>query len=282
MIKAKKSLGQNFLIDTRVSQRIVDVVSPLATDIIIEIGPGTGALTELLASRTGWVTAVELDRRLAGQLEIKLGRFNNVSLVWQDALAVDWGQLAGSAKLELLGKRPEIGDPRVRVVANLPYYISTALIEKLLAERALIFDMTLMLQKEVAERITSGPGSRDYGYLSVLVQTYCTTTELFSVPASAFKPAPKVESAVVRLKVREQPAVVAEDEARFFAVVRACFAQRRKTILNNLKAAASQMTFQRSIEEALHSAGVETSRRAETLSLEEFEMLANALYTRSA
>src|SRR6185295_11808507 len=199
--------------------------------------------------------------------------------VWQDALAVDWGQLVSTVKARLLRTRPEMDEPRVRIVANLPYYISTAIIEKLLAARGLFFDMTLMLQKEVAERITSGPGSRDYGYLSVLVQTYCTTTELFSVPASSFKPAPKVESAVVRLKVREQPAVVAEDEARFFAVVRACFAQRRKTILNNLRAAASQMTFKRSIEEALQSAGVEPRRRAETLSLGEFEMLANALYT---
>jgi len=279
LIKAKKSLGQNFLIDTRVSRRIVDAVSPCDTDVIIEIGPGTGALTELLASRSGWLAGVELDHRLAEQLERKLARFDNVSVVCQDALTVEWNQLVGRAKTQLLGRLPDVDEPRVRVVANLPYYISTAIIERLLAERALIFDMTLMLQREVAERITSGPGSREYGYLSVLVQTYCTTSELFAVPASAFKPAPKVESSVVRLKVREWPAVIASDESRFFAVVRACFAQRRKTIQNNLKAASSQMSFVSSIEEALRAAGVEPRRRAETLSLAEFAALADALYT---
>lgn len=278
MITAKKSLGQNFLIDTRVSQRIVDAVSPLATDIIIEVGPGTGALTELLASRSGWLTAVELDRRMAAQLEPKLARFSNVTVVWQDALSVDWSQLIDRAKSQLPGRNLNAGEPRVRVVANLPYYISTAIIEKLIANRSMIFDMTLMLQKEVVARMTSGPGSRDYGYLTVLIQTYCTTTNLFAVSPAAFKPAPKVDSAVMRLRIREQPAITADDEARFFAVVRACFAQRRKTILNNLKAAASQMTFSKSIEESLRAAGVEPGRRAETLSLLEFEMLANALY----
>ena len=151
-------------------------------------------------------------------------------------------------------------------------------IERLLAERSRIFDMTLMLQKEVVQRITSAPGSRDYGYLSVLVQYHCATSKLFDVPASAFKPAPKVDSAVVRLTFRERPAVEVDDEAKFFAVVRACFAQRRKTILNNLKAAASQMTFTSPTESALRAAGVEPRRRAETLSLVEFGALADALY----
>lgn len=278
MIRAKKSLGQNFLIDTVVSQRIVDAVSPDPTDIIIEIGPGTGALTGLLASRSGWVEAVELDRRLAEQLERKLAGFGNLSIVWEDALTVDWGELVNRAKNRLLAGSPDADEPRVRVVANLPYYISTALIEKLLAHRDLIFDMTLMLQKEVVARITSGPGSRDYGYLSVLVQNYCTATNLFTVPPSAFKPAPKVESAVVRLKVREWPAMITDNEARLFAVVRACFAQRRKTILNNLKAAASVMNFSTPMEEALQAAGIEPGRRAETLSLSEFAALARALY----
>lgn len=277
MIRAKKSLGQNFLIDTLVSRRIVDAVSPKPTDIIIEIGPGTGALTELLASRSGWVAAVELDRRLAEQLEQKLARFGNVSVDWQDALTIAWDQLVGRAKSRLLDRSPDVDEPRVRVVANLPYYISTAIIEKLLAERGLIFDMTLMLQKEVAERITGGPGSRDYGYLSVFVQNYCTASQLFTVPPFAFKPAPKVESAVVRLKVREWPVMITDNETRLLAIVRACFAQRRKTILNNLKAAASQINFSSPIEEALVAAGVEPKRRAETLSLSEFAALADAL-----
>ncbi len=138
--------------------------------------------------------------------------------------------------------------------------------------------MTLMLQKEVVERITSGPGSRDYGYLSVVVQYYCEASKLFLVPPTAFEPVPKVDSAVVRLAFRERPAVEVHDEAQFFAVVRACFAQRRKTILNNLKAAASQMNFSSSMEDALRAAGVEPKRRAETLSLAEFAALAGALY----
>lgn len=261
------------------SHRIVDSVAPLPTDLIIEIGPGTGALTEMLASRGGWVGAVELDRRLAEDLERKLARFGNVSIVWQDALAIDWDRLVGGLKVQLLALHPNVDEPRVRVVANLPYYISTAIIEKLLADRELIFDMTLMLQKEVAERITSGPGSRNYGYLSVLVQNYCTTSQLFKVPPSAFKPAPKVESALVRLKVRECPVMITGNEARLLSVVRACFAQRRKTILNNLKAAASQMNFSSPMDGALRAAGVEPKRRAETLSLAEFAALADALYT---
>jgi 16S rRNA (adenine1518-N6/adenine1519-N6)-dimethyltransferase len=278
LIKAKKSLGQNFLIDTRVSRRIVDSVSPRDTDITVEIGPGTGALTSFLAERAGRVLAVELDRRLADELRSKLAGFENVSVVWHDALTLEWEDFIRRAVSDFTAMRLD-AVPRVRVVANLPYYISTAIIDKLLAQRSRIFDMTLMLQKEVAERITSGPGSRDYGYLSVAVQYHCEASRLFDVPPEAFKPAPKVDSAVVRLVFREQPAVEVQDEARFFAVVRACFAQRRKTILNNLKAASSQMTFLSPIEEALRAAGVESRRRAETLSLAEFGMLADALYT---
>lgn len=279
MIRAKKSLGQNFLTDTRVSRQIVDSVSPRPTDIIIEIGPGTGALTGLLAQHAGRVVAVELDRRLGGELSGKLKHFENVSVVWDDALTLDWDELVRRAKSDFKPEQGGAEPPRVRVVANLPYYISTAIIERLLAERSRIFDMTLMLQKEVVERITSGPGSRDYGYLSVLVQYHCAASKLLDVPPSAFKPAPNVDSAVVRLTFRERPAVGVNDEARFFAVVRACFAQRRKTILNNLKAAASQITFTSPAEDALRAAGVEPKRRAETLSLAEFGALADALYS---
>jgi 16S rRNA (adenine1518-N6/adenine1519-N6)-dimethyltransferase len=282
LIRAKKSLGQNFLTDTRVSRQIVDSVSPRPTDIIIEIGPGTGALTGLLAQHAGRVVAVELDRRLGGDLSGKLKHFENVSVVWDDALTLDWDELVRRAKSDFKPEQGGAEPPRVRVVANLPYYISTAIIERLLAERSHIFDMTLMLQKEVVERITTGPGSRDYGYLSVLVQYHCAASKLLDVPPSAFKPAPKVDSAVVRLTFRERPAVVVNDEARFFAVVRACFAQRRKTILNNLKAAASQMTFTSPAEDALRAAGVEPRRRAETLSLAEFGALADTLYSSSS
>jgi len=169
------------------------------------------------------------------------------------------------------------GSLRIRIVANLPYYISTAIIEKLLSLRVQIFDMTLMLQKEVAERITANPGGREYGYLSVLVQYYCVATQLFEVAPSAFTPQPKVKSSVIRLRVREEPAVKVADERSFFSLVRACFAQRRKTILNNLKAAAVSQGFTASLESALEAASVAPNRRAETLSLPEFARLFEAL-----
>jgi 16S rRNA (adenine1518-N6/adenine1519-N6)-dimethyltransferase len=166
----------------------------------------------------------------------------------------------------------------VRIVANLPYYISTPIIEKLLSLGVRLFDMTLMLQKEVADRITTGPGRKEYGSLSVMVQYYCIASKLFEVPPSAFTPAPKVQSAVIRLTVRERPAVDVADEARFFALVRASFAKRRKTILNNLKAAARALEFSEPLELALKAASVAPQRRAETLSIEEFAGLCRALF----
>src|SRR5262249_29972825 len=207
--------GQHFLVDRQVAERIVDSVSPQPGDAVIEIGPGTGALTKLLTQRSGHVLAVEIDRRLADELPGRIGA-PNLTVLNQDVLRVDWTELAARE----LSKPPgsDVGaQARLRVVANLPYYISTAVIERLLElSGRQLKDMTLMLQKEVVDRITSSPGGRDYGYLSVLVQYRCEATKLFEVPASAFKPAPKVQSAVVKLRLREQPVVIVPDEARFF------------------------------------------------------------------
>ena len=278
MIKAKKSLGQNFLVDTRVARRIVEAVSPLPTDVIIEIGPGTGALTRMLIERSGYVVAIEIDGRLVDELRGSVTA-ENFAIMEADALEVDWSEIAVSAVERLLGHADrEDAKPRVRIVANLPYYISTPIIERLLRAHRTIFDMTLMLQSEVADRITSEPGRKEYGYLSVLVQYHCAATKLFEVPPSAFKPAPKVWSAIVRLLVREWPAADVEDEAKFFALVRAAFAQRRKTIANNLKASAGALPFARSSEAALEQARIEGRRRAETLSIEEFASLYRALF----
>ena len=273
--KRRKSLGQHFLVDRQVAERIVDSVVPQPTDAVIEVGPGTGALTRLLTERSGQVLAIEIDDRLADELPVRIGAAN-LTVLNQDVLQVDWTALAASAKSAGHGAAAQT---RVRVVANLPYYISTAIIERLLelTSRQLT-DMTLMLQREVVDRITSGPGGRDYGYLSVLVQYRCEATKLFEVPASAFKPPPKVESAVVRLRMLERPAVVVPDESRFFGVVRAAFAHRRKTIANNLKA-ASALGFSSTIEEALSRARIESRRRAETLSLQEFSALDSELYS---
>lgn len=277
LIKAKKSLGQNFLTDQRVARRIIDAVSPLPTDIVIEIGPGTGALTRMLVERSGYVEAVEIDARLAGELRRSV-KAENLSIVTADALSLEWGQLITDAKSKLRSLcRGDEDRNRLRIVANLPYYISTPIIEKLLSLGVRLFDMTLMLQKEVADRITTGPGGKEYGSLSVMVQYYCIASKLFEVPPSAFTPAPKVQSAVIRLAVRERPAVDVADEARFFALVRASFAQRRKTILNNLKAAARALEFSEPLESALETASVAPQRRAETLSLAEFAALSRAL-----
>lgn len=277
MIRARKSLGQNFLSDSRVADRIIDAVSSSGADVIIEIGPGTGALTGKLTKGTGLVVAVEVDTRLAELLRRGI-KAENLWIVTADALSLNWNELIDEAKSKL-PSAADLGDSRrVRVVANLPYYISTPIIERLLSVGKRLFDMTLMLQKEVADRITTGPGGKDYGYLSVLVQYHSIATKLFEVPPSAFTPAPKVQSAVIKLKVRAQPAVAVVDEARFFKLVQASFAQRRKTILNNLKAAAWSSAFTRGVESALEAASVAPQRRAETLSLEEFAALCESLY----
>jgi 16S rRNA (adenine1518-N6/adenine1519-N6)-dimethyltransferase len=278
LIKAKKSLGQNFLTDRSVARRIIDAVSPLPKDIIVEIGPGSGALTHMLVKLSGYVVALEIDQRLADELRAGL-MAESLWIVNADALSADWDALIAEATTRFCAiGGGESASIRVRVVANLPYYISTPIIERLLARGRRLFDMTLMLQKEVADRITTGPGSKDYGYLSVLVQYYCEATKLFEVSPSAFTPAPKVKSAVIRLTIREQPPVEVADEKKFFALVRAAFAQRRKTILNNLKAAAGVLEFTASVESALEAASVSPQRRAETLSLAEFAALCDSLY----
>ncbi|HWP44917.1 MAG TPA: 16S rRNA (adenine(1518)-N(6)/adenine(1519)-N(6))-dimethyltransferase RsmA [Blastocatellia bacterium] len=275
-IKPKKHLGQNFLVDGRIIRRIVDAVSPRPEDAIVEIGPGEGSLTVPLVERAGLVVALEIDRRLVEHLRERIQK-ENFLLIEADALQIDWSDLLGQAVESLKRLRPQT-DPHVRVVANLPYYISTPVIEKLIKAGRPIEDMTLMLQKEVVERITSRPGSKEYGYLSVLVHLYSKATRLFDVPPSAFRPAPKVWSSIVRLEVRRRPAIDVDDEERFLAVVRAAFAQRRKTVANNLKAAAGALAIDREIEAVFDRAGIDPRRRTETLSLDEFAELYRALY----
>ena len=256
--------------------RIIRAVAPQPDDIIIEIGPGTGAITRPLAARAGYVVAIEADSRLVERL--KLDDIPNLSLVEGDALSVDWAELVEAA---IQDSKPHTGTSflrsRVRVVANLPYYISTPILQVLIEHRAKFYDITVMLQDEVVNRIASQPGSREYGYLSVLIQFYCDVRKLFEVAPSAFKPAPEVRSAVVRLSVRQQPAVAVGSEKYYFALVKAAFSQRRKTILNNLKAASRQLALKQPIDEALKDAGINPLRRAETLSLDDFGRLCDAL-----
>ncbi|HET8677973.1 MAG TPA: 16S rRNA (adenine(1518)-N(6)/adenine(1519)-N(6))-dimethyltransferase RsmA [Blastocatellia bacterium] len=270
MIKAKKSLGQNFLSDKNVSRRIVESVSPQKGDLIIEIGPGTGALTRLLTEAAGRVIAFEIDTRLVEELRESLSA-SNLEIIEADALDLNWRQFLTERR------RSGTDGLRVRVVANLPYYISTPILQKLIEHHDMIFDLTLMLQSEVVERITADPGGRDYGYLSVLVQYYSEARKLFDVPPTAFRPVPKVHSAVVRLVMRERPPVEVSSEGDFFVLVRAAFAQRRKTILNNLKAAHTRFAFNIPIEQALEQAKIDSRTRAEALSIADFAALHRAM-----
>lgn len=265
--RAKKRLGQNFLVDESYARRIVAALAPRAGETVVEIGPGRGALTSILVESGARVVAVEFDRELFGPLGARFGGRGNFSLVEADALEVDFCSLVGPAE-------------RARVVANLPYNISTAILQRLIKQRRCLDEFVLMLQREVVARITAPPGSTERGYLTVLVEAYCEADALFDVPPGAFRPVPKVWSGVVRLRVRAGGPSVG-DERLLWRVVSAGFAQRRKTMLNNLRAAPGEL---RARVEAkggalalLEAAGVEPSRRAETLTPGEWLSLARAL-----
>ncbi len=257
-IRAKKSLGQNFLKDPHYLQKIADTAQVGPDDMVLEIGPGLGDLTRVLARRARHVLALELDDRLVPVLQEEFRDTPSVQIVLADALDYPYDRLQGTWK----------------AVANLPYYISTPLIQRLLDCRRVFSSLTLMLQKEVAERIAATPGGREYGYLSVLVQLYAEPRIEFLVPPGAFSPRPKVESAVITLSVRNRPAVLLKDEAFFFRVVKAAFSQRRKTLRNSLRQLDRPGDVMASVRERT---GIDTSRRAETLSAEEFGRLADFL-----
>ncbi len=266
--------------DDTIARRIVREVAPQHTDIIFEIGPGMGALTRLLLAKpAGYVVAIELDPRMIDKLRRDI-RTDNFHLIEADALKADWADVLAEAiaKWRQLALASVNQTPRCRVVANLPYYISTPIMERLMQQGKRIFDMTLMLQREVVERIISPPGSKEYGYLSVLVQYHCQVEKLFDVPPTAFTPAPKVHSSIIRLEPFINPFRI-DDSGQFFKLVGAAFAQRRKTILNNLKAAATVLRFNQSPETALQQAGIDPKRRAETLSIEDFSRLYSLLFS---
>lgn len=266
--RVKKRLGQNFLADERVVGRIVNAFAPQASETLIEIGPGRGALTAHLIERAGRLIAVEFDRELVPLLEEKFGARENFQIIQADALAADFCALIRPAT-------------KGRVVANLPYYISTAILQKLIEERACLTELVLMLQREVVERITAPPATSERGYLSVLVEAYCEAETLFDVAPGSFRPQPKVWSTVVRLRLRETLKVEVADEKLLWSIVSCGFAQRRKTILNNLRHAPPELSTR--IERAggasnvLEAASIEESRRAETLTLEEWARLTRAV-----
>ncbi|PCL89146.1 16S rRNA (adenine(1518)-N(6)/adenine(1519)-N(6))-dimethyltransferase RsmA [Paenibacillus lautus] len=265
----KKSLGQNFLIDQNILYKIVEAAGLDEDKGALEIGPGIGALTEKLAQTAGTVTAVEIDQRLIPILREVLEPYGNVRVHHGDVLKVDLHELFCQDFADV---------SKVSVVANLPYYVTTPILMKLLEEKLPLENIVVMIQKEVAERMAAAPGSKDYGSLSIAVQYYSEPKLVCIVPHTVFIPQPNVESAVIRLAVREQPPVRVEDERFFFEVVQASFAQRRKTIANNLKSRFFPGEGRERLEQLLQEAGIEPSRRGETLSIEEYARLSNVLF----
>ena len=255
---AKKHLGQNFLHERGVVAKIVQAIDPQPDDCIVEIGPGQGALTFPLLDRHGALTAIEFDRDLLAPLAQAAQAHGALTLVPADVLEVDFTELAaGSAS----------ADGRIRLVGNLPYNLSSPILFHALDHAAAIRDMHFMLQKEVVDRMAAPPGSKVYGRLSVMLQAYCSVTPLFKVPPGAFRPAPKVDSAVVRLVPRAPEQIGIDDRTRFAAIVRAAFGQRRKTLRNALSGVAD--------EALIEAAGLAPGARAEQLSVADFVRLAN-------
>ena len=251
---ARKRFGQHFLVDPAIIERIVGEIDPRPQDALVEIGPGRGALTAPLLALAGALTVVEIDRDLAARLR----RTPGLAVVEADVLAVDFAALAATAS-----------STKLRIVGNLPYNISTPILFHLLEAAAVVRDQHVMLQKEVVDRIAAEPASKDYGRLTVMLQAAFRVTRLFTVPAGAFRPAPKVESAVARLVPLRAAKPRIADTALFARIVAAAFGQRRKTLRNALSALCE--------EPALENAGIDPAARGETLAVADFVRLANAL-----
>lgn len=259
--KFKKSLGQNFLTDKNILQKIVTAAEVSEEDVVLEVGPGAGALTQALAEKAFQVMAVELDQTLLPILKETLQDYPNVVVVQGDILKLNIQ--------ELMSHYPQ---KRWKLVANLPYYITTPVIMRFLEEKIPLRSLTVMVQKEVAERMAAQPGGKDFGMLSVSVQYYTKPRLVTIVPKTVFVPQPEVDSAVICLAMREKPAVEVPSEKDFFRVVKAAFSQRRKTLRNALL--GSLGIEKELLEEILAKSGIEGNRRGETLSLEEFAKLA--------
>lgn len=260
-----KGLGQNFLINPTVCPRMAEMGNAQPGWGMIEIGAGVGVLTAELASRADKVVCIEIDSRLLPILDETLAEFDNIKIVNQDVLKVDLHQLIAE----------EFPNMPVAVCANLPYYITSPIIMNLLESRLPISSLTVMVQKEAAQRICALPGSREVGAVSIAVRYYCEPQVLFQVSRGSFMPAPDVDSTVIRLDIRKEPAVQVEKEENFFRVVKAAFSQRRKTLANTLSSGLGISKAQAT--ELLDRAGVASNLRAEQLSMQQFADIANAL-----
>lgn len=263
----QKKFGQNFLIDTHVLDKIIRAAEITKDDFVLEIGPGIGTMTQYLACAAGKVAAVEIDRSLIPILEDTLDGYDNVRIINNDILKVDIAKLA----------EEENGGKPIKVVANLPYYITTPIIMGLFEKHVPLKSITVMVQKEVADRMQTGPGSKDYGALSLAVQYYAEPYIVANVPPNCFMPRPKVGSAVIRLERYEKPPVEVRDEKLMFRIIRASFNQRRKTLANGLKNSPELDFSKEEIEAAILSLGKGASVRGEALTLEEFAQLSDKL-----
>ena len=266
----QKKFGQNFLIDTHVLDKIIQAAEITKEDMVLEIGPGIGTMTQYLAESAGKVIAVEIDRNLIPILSETLSGYENVRIINEDVLKVDIRELA---------ERENGGRP-IKVVANLPYYITTPIIMGLFESHVPVESITVMVQKEVAQRMQTGPGNKNYGALSLAVQFYAKPYIVANVPPNCFMPRPKVGSAVIRLTRHEKPPVDVADEKLMFDIIRAAFNQRRKTLYNALRNSGKFESSDEMIADAIAQLGKGADVRGETLTLEEFARLSNDIQTR--
>lgn len=262
--KVSKSLGQNFLIDGNIVRNIVEKANITKDDYVLEIGPGIGTLTEELAIKANKVVAVEIDKKLLPILDESLDKYDNVEIIHGDILDVDIEELI----------KDKFNNQSIKVVANLPYYITTPIIGKLIEGNLNLESIVVMVQKEVADRMASPPGSKQYGSLSVFIDFYTKPEIILSVPKTVFMPQPKIESAVIKLNMKKQLPDI--DQEKFFKVVKAGFSKRRKTILNSLSTYGFGLE-KEIIKEALNHANIESSQRAERLSTEDFLKISKCL-----
>ncbi len=263
----RKKYGQNFLTDRHILEKIIAAAQITKEDCVLEIGPGIGTMTQYLAEAAGTVVAVEIDKELIPILQETLAEYDNVVIKNEDILKIDIHQIVA----EYHGGKP------VKVVANLPYYITTPIIMALFEQKVPLTSMTVMVQKEVAERMQVGPGTKDYGALSLAVQYYAKPEIVMHVPPGCFIPRPKVGSAVIRMVRHEKPPAKAADEAFLFAVIRASFNQRRKTLANALANAEGLSVSREQVAETLKEMGLSEAIRGEALNLQQFAELANCL-----
>ena len=262
----QKKFGQNFLIDSNVLESIIRGAEITKDDFVLEIGPGIGTMTQYLCEAARQVVAVEIDKMLIPILEDTLSEYDNVEVINQDVLKVD---------IKSLADEKNNGKP-IKVVANLPYYITTPIIMGLFESGVPIDSSTIMVQKEVADRMQTGPGSKDYGALSLAVQYYATAKVILNVSATCFMPRPNVDSAVIKLTRHKEPTVNVADEKLMFKIIRASFNQRRKTLVNGLKNSPELSFSKEQIVKAIEKIGKPETIRGEALTLEEFAELANA------